>query len=71
MSLPKIVAALTDLRKALASLGAEHPFEIVVAAADELVLRSFFATWPSETTLPEDVIAEQAGVRIRAARGRT
>lgn len=37
MSLPKIVAALTDLRKALASLGAEHPFEVVVAAAAQFL----------------------------------
>jgi hypothetical protein len=68
MSLPRIVAALADLRNALASAGANQPFEIVVAAEDEPALRAFFAKWPIRKKVPEDVISEQAGVLIRAAR---
>jgi hypothetical protein len=64
MSLPRIIAALADLRKALAAVGANQPFEIVIAPDDEAVLREFFAQWPSVKT-PPNAITEQAGVVIR------
>ena len=67
MSRSRIIAALADLRKALAAVGANQPFEVIVAPNDEAVLREFFAQWPSPK-IPPNAITEQAGIVIRARR---
>jgi hypothetical protein len=53
-----------DLKKALEAIGAQHPFEIVVAPEDEEALRKYFSQWPS-TEVPIDALTRQADIVIR------